>query len=114
MSRSLFIASPEAQSGKSMVAYGLLDLLTRRVAPVGVFCPVADTLEAVDPVVHLLLSHPAVDQPYDSAIGVSYHALHADFDAALSRIVDRYGGLSARWRPPTSSSLHIRTHSRSK
>ena len=97
MSRSLFIASPEAKSGKSMVAYGLLDLLSRRVGRVGVFCPVTDALEAVDPVVHLLLSHPAVDQPYDSAIGVSYHALHADFDAALSRIVDRFGGLSARY-----------------
>jgi BioD-like phosphotransacetylase family protein len=71
MSRSLFIASPEAKSGKSMVAYGLLDLLTRWVGRVGVFCPVTDALEAVDPVVHLLLSHPAVDQPYDSAIGVA-------------------------------------------
>src|SRR5664279_5186437 len=97
MSRSLFIASPEAKSGESMVAYGLLDLLTRRVGRVGVFCPVTDALEGVDPVVHLLLSHPAVDQPYDSAIGVSYHALHADFDVALSRIVDRFGGLSARY-----------------
>src|SRR5664280_1897281 len=97
MSRSLFIASPEAKSGESMVAYGLLDLLTRRVGRVGVFCPVTDALEGVDPVVHLLLSHPAVDQPYDSAIGVSYHALHADFDAALSKIVDRFGGLTARY-----------------
>ena len=80
-----------------MVAYGLLDLLSRRVGRVGVFCPVTETLEAVDPVVHLLLSHPAVDQRYNSTIGVSYHTLHADFDAALSRIVDRYGELSARY-----------------
>jgi len=97
MSRSVFIASPEAQSGKSLVAYGLLDLLSRRVGRVGVFCPVTETLEAVDPVVQLLLSHPAVDQRYNSAIGVSYHTLHADFDAALSRIVDRFGELSAHY-----------------
>src|SRR5664279_4402126 len=97
MSRSVFVASPEGMSGKSSVAYCLLDLLSQRVRRVGVFRPVTESLEVADPVVHLLLSHPAVDQPYDSTIGVSYHALHADFDGAMSRIVDRYGGLSARY-----------------
>ena len=61
------------------------------------FRPVTESLETVDPVVHLLLSHPAVEPPYNSTIGVSYHALHADFDAALSKIVDRFGGLTARY-----------------
>jgi phosphate acetyltransferase len=97
MSRSVFVVSPEGMSGKSSVAYCLLDLLSHRVGRVGVFRPVTRSLEAADPVVGLLLSHPAVDQLYDSTIGVSYHALHADFDAAMSRIVDRYGGLSARY-----------------
>jgi phosphate acetyltransferase len=97
MSRSVYIASPEGLSGKSSVAYGLLDLLSHRVGRVGVFRPVTESLETVDPVVHLLLSHPAVEQPYNSTIGVSYHALHADFDAALSKIVDRFGGLTARY-----------------
>jgi len=97
MSRSVFVVSPEGMSGKSSVAYCLLDLLSHRVGRVGVFRPVTRSLEAADPVVDLLLSHPAVDQLYDSTIGVSYHALHADFDAAMSRIVDTYGGLSARY-----------------
>jgi phosphate acetyltransferase len=97
MSRSVFVASPEGMSGKSSVAYCLLDLLSQRVGRVGVFRPVTESLEVADPVVHLLLSHPAVDQPYNSTIGVSYHALHADFDGAMSRIVDRYGGLSASY-----------------
>ena len=55
MSRSVYIASPEGLSGKSSVAYGLLDLLSRRVGRVGVFRPVTESLEAVDPVVHQLL-----------------------------------------------------------
>ena len=97
MSRSVFVVSPEGMSGKSSVAYCLLDLLSHRVGRVGVFRPVTRSLEAADPVVGLLLSHPVVDQLYDSTIGVSYHALHADFDAAMSHIVDRYGGLSARY-----------------
>src|SRR5664279_5975132 len=97
MSRSVFVASPEGMSGKSSVAYCLLDLLSQRVRRVGVFRPVTESLEVADPVVHLLLSHPAVDQPYNSTVGVSYHALHADFDGAMSRIVDRYGGLSASY-----------------
>lgn len=97
MSRSVFIVSPEGMSGKSTVAYCLLDLLSRRVGRVGVFRPVTELLEAVDPVVRLLLSHPAVDQQYDLAIGVGYHALHADFDGAMSRIVDLHGGLAAHY-----------------
>ena len=34
MSRSVFIASPEGSTGKSIVAFGLLDLLTRHVGKV--------------------------------------------------------------------------------
>ena len=38
--RSAYIVSPEGHTGKSVVALGVLDLLTRRVQKVGVFRPV--------------------------------------------------------------------------
>jgi phosphate acetyltransferase len=97
MSRSVYIASPEGLSGKSSVAYGLVDLFSRRVGRVGIYRPVIDALEDVDPVIELLVEHPGVAQSYDDAVGVTYHDLHADPESALSRIVDKFGVLSAKY-----------------
>ena len=81
MSQSVYIASPEGMSGKSSVALGLVIVLTRRVGRVGIFRPVTESPDrAVDPVVELLLAHPAVEQDYADAIGVTYDELHADAD----------------------------------
>lgn len=97
MSRSVYIASPEGFSGKSSVALGLVDLFSRRVGRVGIYRPVVDPVEDVDPVIELLIAHPGVEQTYDDAVGVSYQDLHADPEGALSRIVDKFGILSAKY-----------------
>ncbi len=90
MSRSVYVASPEGNSGKSTVAFGLLDQLTRSVERVGVFRPVTKSDTAIDRVVELLLSHPAVEQDYDTTIGISYDALHRDPAGAMGEILRRY------------------------
>ena len=53
MSRSVYIASPEGESGKSTVALGLLYLLSRHVGRVGIFRPVTESSETTDRVVEL-------------------------------------------------------------
>jgi phosphate acetyltransferase len=90
MSRSVYIASPEGSTGKSTVAFGLLDQLTRTVPKVGVFRPVTKSSGEPDRVVNLLLAHPAVNQDYESAIGITYDLLHRDPDGALAEILRRY------------------------
>jgi phosphate acetyltransferase len=98
VSQSVYIASPEGMSGKSSVALGLVSVLTRGAGRVGIFRPVTEfSGSAVDPVVELLLAQPAVEQDYPSAIGVTYDEMHADDDAAMTRIVDRYGDLAGRY-----------------
>ena len=88
MSRSVFVTSAEGETGKSTVAYGLLDLLSRKVGKLAVFRPViADRHDAV---LELLLSHPAINQTYDDAVGVTYDVLHREHAGALSQILDRY------------------------
>jgi phosphate acetyltransferase len=100
--RSIVIASPEGESGKSTVALGVLDLLVREGQRVGVFRPVSRATEAEDTsgrrdhVLELLLEHDGVDVGYDDAVGVTYADVHADPDAALSRIVSRFHDLAAR------------------
>jgi phosphate acetyltransferase len=94
MGSSVFVASVEGYTGKSTVALGLLEQLSRRVSRVGVFRPVARTDTSGqggrDYVVDLLVSHDAVRLSYDECVGVSYDEVHADPTAALDRIVERY------------------------
>ena len=45
MARSIYVTSTEGDTGKSTVALGLVDLLTRTVQKVGVFRPIARSTE---------------------------------------------------------------------
>ena len=90
MARSIYITSAEGDTGKSTIALGVLDLLTRSVQRVGVFRPVARSTDQRDYVLELLLAHDGVDLSYQDCVGVTYDEVHADPEAALSRIVSRY------------------------
>ena len=98
MGSSVFVASVEGFTGKSTVALGVLEALSRRVERLGVFRPVVrDDTEVHggrDYVLDLLTSHEAVTTPYDDCVGVSYDEVHADPTAALDRIVERYHRLA--------------------
>ena len=100
MSRSVYVASPEGLTGKSAVALGLLDALTREVGSVGVFRPLTTTgskSEDLDLTVDLLVNQPGILQSYDEAIGVTYDAARQDADEALHVIVERFGRLTDRF-----------------
>ncbi|MDX6302165.1 MAG: phosphate acetyltransferase [Nocardioidaceae bacterium] len=94
MGTSVYVASLAGFTGKSTVALGLLEQLSRRVRRVGVFRPVvrADTAAYAgrDYVLDLLTSHEAVTLSYDECVGVTYDEVHEDPTAALDRIVERY------------------------
>jgi len=94
--RSVYITSPEGDTGKSTVALGVLDLLTRRAQRVGIFRPVARSTDRADYVLELLLAHDAVDLPYDLCLGVTYEQVHADPERALADIVARYHEVARR------------------
>ena len=107
MARNLYITSAEGNSGKSTVALGVLNALSSRVQRVGVFRPIARVSPERaaarasgvigasgegerDYVLETLLAHDGVELDYDECIGVSYDEVHADPDAALATIVERY------------------------
>jgi phosphate acetyltransferase len=100
MTRSVYVASPEGFTGKSAVALGLLDALTREVGSVGVFRPLT-TVGATgetDLVVDLLVNQPGISQTYEEALGVTYEAARQDADEALHQIVERFGQLTDRFQ----------------
>ena len=94
MGSSVYVASVEGSTGKSTVALGVLQQLSRRVQRVAVFRPIirpdATTHGGRDYVLDLLTAHDAVQLAYDDCLGVTYDEVHADPDAALDTIVQRY------------------------
>ncbi|WP_328993960.1 phosphate acetyltransferase [Kribbella sp. NBC_01245] len=100
MGNSVYVASVEGYTGKSTVALGLLQQLSRRVERVGVFRPIVRADLAGhggrDYVLDLLTAHDAVPLAYDDCVGVSYDQVHADPEAALDEIVRRYHAVADR------------------
>lgn len=95
MARSLYITSAEGNTGKSTIALGVLDTLLRSVERVGVFRPIARSTIERDYVLELLLDHDGVELDYDMCVGVSYDSAHANPEAALATIVQRYKAVEA-------------------
>jgi phosphate acetyltransferase len=87
---SIYIASPEGDTGKSTIALGILHRLAATVAKVGVFRPITRMGEDRDYILDLLIAHTTAGLPYEECVGVSYQQLHEDPDAAIADIVDRY------------------------
>ncbi|TSD94405.1 phosphate acetyltransferase [Skermania sp. ID1734] len=87
---SVYIASPEGDTGKSTVALGVLQMLCATTARAGVFRPIARSADKHDYILELLLEHTSADVSYEQALGVTYQQVHDDPEAALSEIVMRY------------------------
>lgn len=96
MAQSIFITSAEGHSGKSTVALGVLDTLSRATPRVGVFRAIARSTIERDYVLEMLLDHDGVDLDYDDCVGVTYDDVRADPDAALAAIVERFKAVEAR------------------
>lgn len=101
MCTSVYVASIEGSTGKSAIALGVLDALSRRVERVGVFRPIVRNDRATargerDYVLDLLIAHEAVTLEYDECTGVTYDDVHADPVAALDTIVERYHRVAER------------------
>ncbi|GAB3238572.1 phosphate acetyltransferase [Glycomyces halotolerans] len=96
MAQSLYLASLDPNSGKSAVAFGVMDLLAKRAGSVAVFRPIVrddHTLEG-DPIITLLRDHYRLPDPYERSVGATYSDVRDDPDAALSEIVERYHALA--------------------
>lgn len=95
MSTSIYVASPEGLTGKSMVAVGLIEALTRTLGSVGVFRPlVRDGVP--DAILQTLIAQPGVNQSYEEGLGVTYDDVRADAAAAQATLVERFGALKEK------------------
>jgi phosphate acetyltransferase len=93
---SIYIASPEGDTGKSTIALGVLHRLAATVARVGVFRPITRLGEDRDYILDLLLPQTTAGLSYQQCVGVGYQQLHEDPDAAIADIVTRYHAVADR------------------
>ncbi|MFI6761565.1 phosphate acetyltransferase [Micromonospora sp. NPDC050417] len=94
MARSVYIASLGQGGGKSTIALGLAELLSRQVERIGVFRPLVSGSEE-DPILALLRARYRIDTPAEDLYGTTYaeaSALVADGqrEELIARIVERY------------------------
>ncbi len=101
MSKSLFIAAAEPESGKSLVLLGVMNLLASQVGRVGFFRPIIKSGKEMDP--HIKLVSERYDLPYE------YNAMYGlesndalmkiqkeDSDAVITEIINKYKKLEKR------------------
>lgn len=93
-SGSVYIASPEGHTGKSLVALGVIEVMVRRVGNVGVFRPVVRSIDAEDAMGRRLVSALGDTPAKRLGVGVTYDEVHDDPDAAMSHIIARYRHLA--------------------
>lgn len=94
-SNSIYVAAPEGLTGKSMVAVGMIEALTRTVSSVGVFRPMVRGGQP-DAILQTLVGLPGINQSYEDAVGVTYDDVRADADAALAVLVEKYAAIKDR------------------
>ncbi len=94
LAKAIYIAAPEAETGKSTIALGLLHRLAATVAKVGVFRPITRLGEQRDYILELLLDHATAGLSYEQCVGVSYQQVHDDVEAAIATIADAYHAMA--------------------
>lgn len=98
---ALYLTSVEASSGKSVVAIGVMETLTRSVRRVGYFRPVVRFGDQVDSQIELMRTRYRLNQTYDESYGVTgretreFGGTHVD-PALVSRIIERFQVLASR------------------
>ena len=90
MAQGIYITSAEGNTGKSIVALGLISVLRRSGRRIGVFRPISRASTGDDYILDLLLTFLGETVPAAACIGATYEEVHADPDGTLSQIVARY------------------------
>ncbi|MFD7837879.1 phosphate acetyltransferase [Streptomyces sp. NPDC059761] len=93
MTRSVYVTGIERGDGRQVVELGIMELLTRQTARVGVYRPLLH--DAPDRLFDLLKARYRIDQDSATAYGMDYHEASAILaekgtDELVSRLVDGY------------------------
>ncbi|MGD9250118.1 MAG: AAA family ATPase, partial [Desulfobacterales bacterium] len=103
MAKSLYIAGIEPGSGKSMVALGVMELLSRHIHQIGYFRPVIPSKNTADNNIELIRKRYSLATGYEEMYAFDREEVRKlvaeeSTDKLLKRIVDRYRLLEGKSR----------------
>ncbi|HAC64337.1 MAG TPA: phosphate acetyltransferase [Cyanothece sp. UBA12306] len=97
MANSLYLATTEAKTGKSLISLGIIELILRKTTNVGFFRPIIDDSidHKSDQHLNLILSHFHLNQNYENSYGLLYSEVsnllgHQRLDEILEIIITKY------------------------
>jgi phosphate acetyltransferase len=101
MANSLYIAAMEPGSGKSVVALGIMEMLSRRIRRVGYFRPVVPTAREPDNNIRLIKSRYHLDLAYEDMFAHAHEdarnmVADGQTEALLKSIVNKYKQLERK------------------
>ncbi|MCD4773565.1 MAG: phosphate acetyltransferase [Bacteroidales bacterium] len=95
MSKNLYIAATEAESGKSLIVLGLMNILTRHIKRVGFFRPIIRLEQKPDQDINLVSKRFQLPFDHNSMYGMTSKEAFklintGDFDTLITTILDKY------------------------
>ena len=104
MSKAIYLATTEPNSGKSIVSLGMMQLLLGKTAKVGYFRPIIDDFEKgkIDDHIDTVLKHFEVDQTFEDSYAytrsqvVQLKNMDKD-DEIISNIINKYKAIEDRF-----------------
>jgi phosphate acetyltransferase len=98
MSQGIYIVSAEPRSGKSVIALGVMEMLSGRMGKIGFFRPVVRDESKPDNITRLIIRRYGLDLPYEKLYGCGYDVAHDMFsrnreEDLLKMILGKYRDL---------------------
>ena len=102
MSNSLYITSAHVRAGKAVVALGVMELLARQVARIGVFRPIISQDAKPDAMLELLISRYNIDIDPMQAYAMTYAEAAEHFESGhpervIEAAVEKFSSLKSRF-----------------
>ena len=90
MAQSIYVASAEGHTAKSVVALAVLEALAAKHKNVAVFRAIATTRDASDPVLEMLHSVANSNISVSQCFGTTYRDMHQTPELAIEQILERF------------------------
>ncbi len=102
MNKSVYVITPDAYSGKSIVSLGVMQMIMRNTAHVGYFKPVLDDNTKNDEFIKTMISHFNLNMTYEEAYAFTLNEINqlkndGKIDEAYDVIIKKYKALEKKF-----------------
>lgn len=102
MNQSVYVITPDAYSGKSIINLGVMQMIMRNTANVGYFKPILDTSSQNDEFIKTMISHFKLNMSYEETFAFTLNELNqlqndGEIDEAYDVVIKKYKALEKKF-----------------